>query len=481
MAAFRVTLPQESAYVQKTGLPFYDAARLWGAGRLLFGTLPSRVYDRGSFWELRGYGTPRMPIHTIWVRQRLAGRGLEKIEGTTLKILDRLEPGRDRGGQKWSEIKAYFSRPFAEARADTNVGRYLEPALLQGSRGPESWGYGQLASQGGRPFRVPFPEAAAATVGICLAGLGSSGTDQGQSRLLLLPVPSFTPGQVVGLGPFIHFDHEIRHRAGGIVGPVALGLHVLRQIADVVPIEDFAYTRHGPGRGFYTTGFLGLRSAVRAWDRGAGSPGMRRAVTDMADVLWRTRNTRDARLLSFARNVAAFAHAPSLKSLEAVLRSRARTEASTDNAFDVQTVQRLWTGGNRDVIEGVLKLAEITDIGPGDALARNVAAALNEAGDAWIGWYSRLEYAPTLERFLREIERLLTRAEFMGRKRAAGDGGRYRFQSWKRDDAWYFFKNRKDLEGRYFREYRTSFLLEVQRWRRVLKFMGTSEEGESNA
>src|SRR5690606_17750901 len=193
---------------------------------------------------------------------------------------------------RYGEVVDYFANPGrpGQAKADTNVSRYLEPAWLTGSRGYESWNYGSLASERGSGVKQPFAEVVAATAGICLAGLGTSGQD----RLLLLPVPDAQADQPVALGPFLQFDYELQHRAGGIVGPVALALHILRQIGDLLPVREFAYARFGP-RGFYESGYLGLGSVLRRWQQEGDSDGpVRRALRDIAHSLYMTRFREDA-------------------------------------------------------------------------------------------------------------------------------------------------------------------------------------------
>lgn len=453
MATLLTGLPRRRAYVRKTGLPFYDAARVWGVSRLLFGQSTCRVIERADRWELEGYAVNRAPEHTVWLRTRLTRRGLERIEGTTLHVLDKL-------ASRYDEVMDYFSNPgrTGQVKADTNVSRYLEPAWLSGSRGYESWNYGSLAAERGSGVKQPFAEVAAATAGICLAGLGTSGND----RLLLLPVPDAEAGRPVALGPFLQFDYELQHRAGGIVGPVALALHILRQIGDLLPVREFAYARFGP-RGFYESGYLGLGTVLRHWQREAEPDGpIRRILREVAHSLFITRYRDDPATHDLARAQAMFVYDPTLIRLEALLKERVRHLWG-----DRPAQARFWAGA--ESVKGVLTLASVHVDVPEQLrrLAANVAGALLRVGKQQdgeqgkgdgslkgvAGWYTRLEYAPTAERFFREIERLMTRAMM------AGDASWYR--TWSPVGGWEPMVG--EWTGRRFREMRTAFLLEVQR------------------
>jgi hypothetical protein len=50
----KLNLPTSQIVIEKTGLPFYDAARLIGAAHRHFGTATVKVQDWGSQWVLIG-------------------------------------------------------------------------------------------------------------------------------------------------------------------------------------------------------------------------------------------------------------------------------------------------------------------------------------------------------------------------------------------------------------------------------------------
>ena len=75
-------------YVQKTGFPFYDACQLVGAMHLFFGTGASSLQDKNAYWQLSG---PVTSTNMANYGERLKGKGLERIEQTTLIYLNELK------------------------------------------------------------------------------------------------------------------------------------------------------------------------------------------------------------------------------------------------------------------------------------------------------------------------------------------------------------------------------------------------------
>ena len=54
-----IRLQKDHYRVYKTGLPFYDAARLIGVAHLFFGTASAEVEDKGAYWEVSGVSVKR--------------------------------------------------------------------------------------------------------------------------------------------------------------------------------------------------------------------------------------------------------------------------------------------------------------------------------------------------------------------------------------------------------------------------------------
>jgi hypothetical protein len=54
-----ISLQTDCYKVYKTGLPFYDAARLIGVAHLFFGTGSAEVEDKGTYWKVKGVSVQR--------------------------------------------------------------------------------------------------------------------------------------------------------------------------------------------------------------------------------------------------------------------------------------------------------------------------------------------------------------------------------------------------------------------------------------
>lgn len=424
----RLPVGYRTIRVRKTGLPFFDANRLLGAAYYFFGSGTSTLIDNGSYWELSGPRLQRHETQRAWVRERLYDRGLERIETSTLKILDNLD-------EFDNEITAYFENGTMPTKARReSVSRYLEPALLQGSRGAESFSYSNLASACGTPQRELLPELVVSTLGLCFSGIGYAGDDQ----WLVLPVIGDAESSIA-LGPFYEFDVSYRHGAGGVTAAVGLALRMLRNLVNRVKVTDFAYAWFG-GRGFYRSGYLGLGTAMQVWLEHGDS-----FLTDCEEVLWITRGRSEEQLLSFARDISAYIREPALFRLERLIRQKARL-IGADEEIDVSVACRwcaslesirevlIMTGAENDLqevrgqgssvsgdshdvsLEQILpvKLAGIVAQALQSVAQKEGTQARSENGKSkWIGWYTRLENASKPAAFIEEIERLVSRAMFV--------------------------------------------------------------------
>lgn len=283
-------LPAFQSYqVPKTGLPFYDACVLLGAMHYFFGSSACSLQDRGSHYLIEGSFLGRDILN---YQERLKGAGLERIEATTLVLLENLESKAAE-----SEIEAYFQGQGS--LGEETVSRYLEPAFLSGARGYDAARYSTLASEQGLSFKRPRAEVWIAALGLTRCSLVYSP----EETLLLMPI---LEGSDLPQSPHLP-TKEVRHPY-----PMVGALHSALEIQEDAsfPIHDFAVAYHG-ARGFYRSGLLGLPRVPEALKEQAleflGYKG------DLADL---------------GESLANFLVNPSLKALEELLSIKASAMAN---------------------------------------------------------------------------------------------------------------------------------------------------------
>jgi len=108
----KIHLKKSTYKVYKTGLPFYDSARLIGVAHLFFGTASAELEDKGAYWEVKGIVVRRDEEQIEWVIERIRPtqreRGLfQRGERFAWKELHEYFAGIDRSGRK-AELKAEY-------------------------------------------------------------------------------------------------------------------------------------------------------------------------------------------------------------------------------------------------------------------------------------------------------------------------------------------------------------------------------------
>ena len=306
----RLGVATKTYYVQKTGFPFYDACQLVGAMHLFFGSGASSLRDLRTHWELSG---PVVGANLANYGERLKGKGLERVE-QTLVVLDKLEDSR-------GEVEGFFEARPPKTEVLKKVKRevvsgYLEPAWLGGARSPDAARYGVLASQRGLPSKRPVPEILMATLGLTQVAL-AYGNDEVTTVLPVLE------NSVQPMTPFITFKQRYQHRAGGAISTVFAALGILADLGLRYRIQDFAFAYHG-GRGFHYSGLLGLHRLCAAF------ADVKEFAHEALGYLERTRSLEAGVPLDLARLLADFLKNPSMDTLAAMARAKARVLVDED-------------------------------------------------------------------------------------------------------------------------------------------------------
>lgn len=106
----KLKLRKSTYKVYKTGLPFYDTARLIGVAHLFFGTASAEIEDKGAYWEVRGVDVKRDEEQIEWIIERIRPtqrerRLFQRSGRFAWKELHDYFTGIDRSGRK-AELKA---------------------------------------------------------------------------------------------------------------------------------------------------------------------------------------------------------------------------------------------------------------------------------------------------------------------------------------------------------------------------------------
>lgn len=431
----KLKIPTEEHTVWKTGLPFYDAARLIGAAHLLFGTATVMVEDRGSCWVMRG---PKLA----------GGRRRQQLAW----VLEELPPyvASAKNLRKTIVDNVLTMLPAASQQAtkhESGVYYYLESALQTGVRGADPLAsYRNLASQAGAEFNQPLEDVANAALGVSFAAICRGGRGEAGERRIL---PLLERGHLV-LGPFLDFRRSYQHEAGSSVAAVWASLALLEELMGRdLPVTDFAFNWVVP-RQQSSSGYVGV-------DRVCG---LLREHKERGQDLYFARQVR-AYLAGTARNadpaehdlaraLAHFTTTAEVKHLETIVRLKARLMAKEEE-WPRRRAEGLFNSA-----QAVKEVKEMTEqqVDVPEGLTWALARWFTGGGqDGWIGQFIKLENASGPDRFLDETERILSRGR-MHRDNPV--------QYSPSKDEQQILKEIRGLSGPQFRSLRAVLLLDLQ-------------------
>ena len=395
--------------VWKTGLPFYDSARLIGAAHRHFGTASVEVEDQGTRWVLRGprLRVDREPQQLGWVLSDLP-EFPSSVKALRRNVRQALEPRE--------EDPTEGGRRRRSRRAETMlVYYYLESALQKGARGPDPLSsYRFLASQGGDEFRQGMDDAVWLALGASFAAVSRGGGESGERRVL--PVLS---GDRMVLGPFMDFRRTFYHQAGSFVAAVWASLAILEDLVEQdVHVSDFAYNWVEP-RVQSASGFLGLNKVCGlTWERRRRGEDVE-ITGQIRQYLRSTRGSAGGKEQDMARSLAYFVTTASVKYLETVVRLKARLVSEAQGPARRIAEGLFRTRRSLEEVRYIVmageKLPEIP-IQLTWAIANWFKAqqSSEEGGGSarWTGDYIKMENASTVDRFLDVVKTIVSRASF---------------------------------------------------------------------
>ncbi len=389
--------------VYKTGLPFYDAARLIGAAHLFFGTASAEIVDGGAYWEVNGIEVERDEEQIKWI--------LERIKPT-----QRERSLFQRGnGFAWRELHEYFAEINKRGRKVELKAEY-DAALQIGTRGYDPLkDYRILAprSTGVREkkFFAPFQEVAAATLGRSFAAIAISRTRRQREEMYILPMFS----SHIVISGFLYYERFYQHSAGGFVTSVLAATSILLDLTSKkIPVDDFAYTKEVKGpQGLpisSESGYLGFEKLCNLWWKAIEENNEERLgiLRQIKTFLENTaRQDTDSQNQDLARYLANFIVTLDVDSLCMVEKLKARILASQKNVYPAINLFK----SPKDV-KGVKEMMglELPDVPENVSQALAKALELDKKG--WMNQFTRLENASDFSRFIGYTEHIISRGYY---------------------------------------------------------------------
>lgn len=403
MSSLKLQLEKSVYKIYKTGIPFYDAARLVGAAHLFFGTASAEVQDFGAYWEISGINIQRDEDQINWILERL--RNLTSTEKNLFK--------NKKGKFAWKELSEYFAEPGNDVPKKPLKMEY-DAALQIGTRGIDPISkYEVLAPRStGEKKKKCFdacPEVAVATLGRGFAATVVSRASQQTDTTYILPI--FSDHFV--LSGLLEFQRYYQHPAGGNVASVLAAISILLELTPrKIPVIDFVYNREvtsGFTPIFSESGYLGFEKLCTLWLDAVKNDNIKRLSIFRQIRLFLNNTSRPnitGQNMELARQLARFVVRLDVNSLALIARLKARILASSKNFFPALNLFRSYY----DIAE-VGKMME-TNVEIPKRLAETVAGILSLEGKGWMNKLTKLENASTMDQFLTEIERLVSRGAY---------------------------------------------------------------------
>lgn len=406
-----ISLNKQQRYVYKTGLPFYDAARLIGVAHLFFGTASAEVEDKGVYWEVRGVSVKRDDKQTLWI-----------IEYGKTKSHD-LQ-------QKEKQIQEAYSKVINDPETKfyglpTKSGypalKEFDATLQYGPRGVDPLKDPILvSSQGTKPkretkeYQISAHELVISAVGFSFSAAVECGKQRTKQRTYILPI--FRERFV--LSGYLTYRRSFRHSASGFVAEVLAAMSILVDLTQKkIPVVDFAYTRIIGRNVFSSSGYLGLEKLCSYWSREVVRKENRRALLFLHNLRRFLESTKsatssdmDSQVQNLARWVAEFTANASVEALCKIEQLKARIWAAAQSRWinGAPAVQGLLSDVNLlKEVRNMMQMDELPEV-PwqiSEALAR--ALSFDEKG--WMNQFTRLENTGNFSQLIQQLEHIISR------------------------------------------------------------------------
>lgn len=400
----KIHLKKNTYKVYKTGLPFYDAARLIGVAHLFFGTASAEIEDKGAYWEVKGIDVRRDEEQIKWVieRERVKSHNfnqkIRQIRNSLRKLYQKINTNQDicfdglpitRGGYAaLVEFDAALSRGV---RGVDPAGNYLLLVSVSTQRNPR-----------GKKYNIKGEDLATASIGFCFSAVARSGN----CRTFILPVFK----ERIVLSGLLNYNRDFSHNAGLHVSNVCAAISILLDLtSQKLPVTDFVYTSICGQNVVLKSGYLGFEKLCSLWWRAIeeNNEGRLKILRQIKSFLESTsRQDTDSQNQELARYLANFAVSLDVDSLCMIQRLKARILASQQNIYPALNLFN-----TRKDIKEVRKMVELNIPVP-EEISRALAKALEFDKKGWMNQFTRLENATDFSQFINYLEHIISRGYY---------------------------------------------------------------------
>ena len=430
----KIHLKENTYKVYKTGIPFYDAARLIGVAHLFFGTASAEIVDRGAYWEVKGIDVRRDEEQITWILEKFVPPPRKTKNGSTQKELEykvyeflknvNIDKIQQYFGQLYPQTSSFNEqdlRSFKLHGKNRALKAEYDAAFQAGTRGwdPLSrYEFLTTRTQGKDKILVKpnIEELLAATLGRGFAASVISRTKRQREEMYILPIFS----SHVVLSGFLDYERFYQHSAGGFVASVLAAISILLDLTSKkIPVTDFAHTKEvkevGPrGKPISSeSGYLGFERLCSLWWKAVEENDEERLkiLTQIKLFLENTaRQDTDTQNQELARQLANFAVNLDVDSLCMIERLKARILASQEGKAVKRWALNLFKSP-KDIKE-VKKMVDVGVPDIPDEVSQALAKALELDRKGWMNQFTRLENATDFSQFIGYVEHIISRGYY---------------------------------------------------------------------
>jgi len=409
---------KESTYkVDKTGIPFYDAARLIGVAHLFFGSASAEIEDRGAYWEVKGIDVRRDEEQIEWIIERERNKShnfnqkIRQIRESLKELYQKINNNQNisfdglptaRGGYAaLVEFDAALSRGV---RGVDPAGNYLLLVSVSTQRNPR-----------GKKYNIKGEDLATASIGFCFSAVARSGN----CRAFILPTFIFQSNKKhskkrIVLSGFLNYNRDFFHNAGQHVSNVYAAISILLDLTSQrLPVTDFVYTSVCGQNIILKSGYLGFERLCSLWWKAVEENDEERLkiLTQIKLFLENTaRQDTDTQNQELARQLANFAVNLDVDSLCMIERLKARILASQEGKAVKRWALNLFKSP-KDIKE-VKKMVDVGVPDIPDEVSQALAKALELDRKGWMNQFTRLENATDFSQFIGYVEHMISRGYY---------------------------------------------------------------------